>query len=79
MKGIEDSSIGSSSSSTWIKVGGALLREQHGHVPVDAGYRRAVYIPTRRQGWPSVLTALQQASLSGIGLKGATAGLQCII
>ena len=47
MKGIEDSSSGSSSSSTWIKVGGALLREQHGHVPVDAGYRRAVYKHTQ--------------------------------
>ena len=45
MKGIEESS--NSSSSTWIKVGGALLREQHGHVPVDVGYRRAVYKHTQ--------------------------------
>lgn len=29
-----------------------------------------------KQGWPRVLTALQHASLGGMGLKGATAALQ---
>lgn len=37
------------------------------------------FTSTHRQGWPSVLTALQQASLGGMGLNGATAALQGII
>jgi hypothetical protein len=31
---------------------------------------------THKHGWPKALRALQQASLGGIGLKGATAALQ---
>lgn len=33
---------------------------------------------TQRQGWPRALIALQQASLGGMGLKGATAALHGI-
>lgn len=32
----------------------------------------------QRQGWPRILMAAQQASLGGIRLKGATAGLHGI-
>lgn len=31
---------------------------------------------THKQGWPRALMALQQASLGGMGWKGATAALQ---
>lgn len=31
---------------------------------------------TQRQGWPRALTEAQQASLGGMGLKGATEALQ---
>lgn len=33
---------------------------------------------TQRQGWPKALSAVQQVSLGGMGLKGITAGLQGI-
>ena len=33
---------------------------------------------THKQGWPRALSELQQASLGGMGLKGATAALQGI-